>query len=117
MKVSYRVLEKSGIMGGRSYITEIRVQLEKDEQDILDSYGARTSFDVGERFKDRNGVDLLGGMRLESLTRGLEAKFNTIQLADDFALKVVEGLKSVKRQIELTRESVSRLNQMFELTI
>lgn len=117
MKASYSVLEKLGMMGGRSYVAKIHVQLEKDEQDIISSYGAYTTFDVGERFKDKNGVDILGSMQLDALTRGLEAKFSSVQQASDFVMVVLEGLKTVKRQIELTRQSANRLNKVFEVEI
>jgi hypothetical protein len=115
MKALYRVREKSGMIGGRSYVADIRVQLDETEQNVISSYGALTSFDVGERFKEKNGVDILGSMRLESLTRGLEAKFSTIQQADDFVAAVMTGLKAVKQQIDATGDAASRLDQTFEV--
>jgi hypothetical protein len=103
------------MIGGRSYVADILVRLDESERDIISTYGALTRFEVGERFKEKNEVDSLGSMRLESLTRGLEAKFSTIQLADDFVAAVMKGLKEVKQQIDATGGAASRLNQTFEL--
>ena len=117
MRVQHRVSEKSGMMGGRSYMAEIRVQLDQAEQEIISNFGAHTSFDVGERFKEKNGVDVLGVMRLDTLTQGLQAKFNSIQQADNFVSTVLSGLQTVKKQVDLTRDAASRLNQQFEVEI
>jgi hypothetical protein len=117
MRVQHCVSEKSGMMGGRSYLAEIRVELDRAEREIISNYGVYTSFEVGERFMGKNGVDVLGAMRLDTLAQGLQAKFNSIQQADDFVLAVLSGLQTVKKQIDLTRDAASRLNQKFEVEI
>ena len=112
MKLHYRVAEKSGMLGGRSFVASLRVELDTGEQAVRSNYGVYARFDLPEKFQGKKGVDITGMMDMETLLgRGVEAKFPSIQMATDFVDYIAEGLKSVKSQIELTKLAAANLNR------
>ena len=112
MKLTYRISEQTGVLGGRSFVVQAHVQLSQNEASIRSGYSVYETIDVGEKFKDIKGIDILGQLQLaDLLARPKDFKFSTIQMAGGFADALVEGIQSVKGQIEATRARIDSLNK------
>lgn len=112
MKVVHKISRtKAGMLGGTAFSVNVWVTLSPDEKAILDEYGANTSFQIdGERFGEVKGANQ-GYMRLENFTSGADFKLPNIQQASDFVIQVVQGLQSVKTQIDATKACADLLEQ------
>lgn len=118
MKFRYQITEKSGGLGGRSFIVTMSVSLGEAEQALRSSYGFYSRIDVGERYNETKGVSSIGDIQLDQLIgRPAEFKFSSIQKADDFVIAVKSGLSNVREQIDGTLSAVARLGKEFEIEI
>jgi hypothetical protein len=109
MQMTYKIVEKAGMMGGRSYLVAVNVKLTDDQQRIL-AYGCYSYIDVGEQFKDIKGFSA-GGFSIDLLLTGFEFKLPTIQSANDFIISITDGLQKIKAQMELTSLCMAGLNK------
>lgn len=118
MKLKYNISERSGTFGGRSFIVQTSVQLDAAEAHVRSSYGVYETIELGDKFKDTKGVDVVGHIHLSDLIGSpREYKFPTIQMAGGFIDQLVTGLQGVRGQILATQERVAALNKEVEIAI
>lgn len=119
MRLRHTTVEQSGMLGGRSFIVKLLVELSPEEQETLASgYGVYDRIELGDRFKDVKGVSILGAIALSELAgRQKEYKFSTIQLASDFVDALEKGLAQVRAQIVATRVCIDALGKEFAVEI
>jgi hypothetical protein len=116
LKLKYKIEERSGSFGGRSFVVQMGVALTDAEAALRSSYGFYERLEVGERFKDTKGVSIIGDIELKQLLGGAsEFKFASIQRADDFVIVVERELGKIKEQINGTASGVAKLGKQFEI--
>ena len=117
MKVTYRITRKEvGLLGKTTkFFVEIKVTISSEEKSILDEFGARTSFEISDKFEDVKGVSKFMGLR--DFQSEAMFQFDSIQLASDFVNQVLSGLEKAKEQIERTRVVAAGLDEEFTIEI
>ena len=93
------------------FFLQIKVTISSEEKTILDEFGAKTYFEISDKYEDVKGVDKY--MQLSNFQSEAMFQFETIQLAKNFLNEVLSGLERVKEQIEGTREIVAMLDEEF----
>jgi hypothetical protein len=118
MKFRHKTFERSGTFGGRSFVVQLAVQLDEEEAKVRSAYGFYERMELGDKFKDTKGVDILGDISLGNLLgQTREFKFPTIQMAGMFVDGLKEGLEGIKSQILATQTRIENLNRDFEVDI
>ena len=119
MRLRHSTVEQSGMLGGRSFIVKVLVELSPEEQETFASgYGVYERIELGDRFKDVKGVSIIGTIALSELVgRQRDFKLPSIQLAGGFVDALQEGLGGVRAQILATRSRIEALGKEFAVEI
>jgi hypothetical protein len=119
MRLRHTTVEQGGMLGGRSFIVKVMVELSAEEQETFASgYGVYETIELGERFKDVKGVSIIGDIRLSELVgRQRDFKLSSIQLAGGFVDALEKGLGEVRAQILATRSRIKALGTEFAVEI
>ena len=104
MRFTYKTSEELNNRGARFFGVDIRVELEPDELSVCSSYGVYTRMsDIPARF----GENL--SFQLSDFANGYHATFRTLQLASDFPLVILEGVREIKEQIDAVGAAAAEL--------
>jgi hypothetical protein len=119
MRLKHTTVEQSGMLGGRSFIVKLWVELSPEEQETRASgYGVYETIDLGDEFTDVKGVSITGKVMLSDLLdRQRDYKFSSVQLAGRFVDALEKGLRGVRAQILATKSRIDALGKEFAVEI
>ena len=119
MKIKHQIIEKSKMLGGKSYVAKMHVGLDSAEEDVRTKYGVDDHLRLGDRFKELKPIDSIGNLSLDALCKGngVEIPFDHVNRAANFMEASLKELTRIKEQIEATKSSAESIGKEFEIEI
>jgi hypothetical protein len=113
------ISEKSGMLGGKSYVANLHVLLDDEESHIRKTYGVHDLLTLGEEFEDKKPISGGGHLEFARLLdgNGVVITFGSIQQAKNFIDIVLSELKRIKGQITATKIIAESIGEEFVMEI